>query len=90
MNTNEATTLIKELIEKTLVPVSDIVVTEGGNGSVAPGTNAIEYTADQAHVIDTIGVTTGTKGTGTSFLLPAGTYLIDFENENTSAAAEAM
>ena len=60
---------------------------QGGNNSVAPGTNAIQYNTT---VLDTIGVTVAAFGTGNTFLLPAGTYVIDFENGNTGATSEAL
>ena len=57
--------------------------------SIAPA-NAILYTTDNpTGVYDTIGLTptpyVGPSSTGTQFLLPVGTYMIDFENSNDAA-----
>lgn len=64
---------------------------QGSNVSIAPG-SAVSYLADQAAVVDTIGVgtSTGPGGQGTAFSLPTGTYLIDFENSNGSAWSLAV
>jgi len=64
---------------------------QGTNVSIAPG-SAVSYTADQGPVVDTIGIVTapGPGGQGTAFRLPAGTYLVDWENSNDAAWSLAI
>lgn len=62
------------------------------NASIAVG-SAIEYlTENPAGVYNTAGITTltGPGAQGTAFLLPLGTYMIDFENSAVSASSQAI
>lgn len=66
--------------------------TQGENVSIALG-NAVQYTLDlPAGLVNTIGIATATgpAGQGTSFNLPPGTYLVDWENSNGSAWSLAI
>ena len=75
------------------LPYAEYVqITQGTNSSIAP-TAGILYTTDHpAGVFDTIGITLGTVpgGQGTSFLLPVGTYAVDFESSGTSGSGAAF
>jgi hypothetical protein len=69
-----------------------VQTTQGSNVSIAPGA-AVSYTLDTpAGVVNTIGITTaaGPAGQGTSFHLPPGTYLVDWENSNDAAWSLAI
>jgi hypothetical protein len=69
-----------------------VQTTQGTNSSVAPGT-AIAYLVDNpAGVYNTIGITTNTGpgAVGTEFVLPIGTYVIDFENSSDAAWSLAL
>lgn len=66
--------------------------TQNTNISVAPGT-AILYNGDDPFGFNnTAGITTGAGpgGIGTAFLLPAGTYMIDYENSADAAWSLAI
>jgi hypothetical protein len=63
--------------------------TQGTNSSIAPG-NSISYSTT---VFDAIGIVTTIgpgSGQGTEFLLPIGTYVLDFESGATSASSLAI
>lgn len=66
--------------------------TQAPNNSVAPGTAIMYLTDNPAGVYDTIGITTttGPGAIGTEFLLPIGTYVIDFENSADAAWSLAL
>lgn len=65
--------------------------TQAPNNSRAPG-DAIMYETDNpGGVYNTIGITTTTRADGgTEFLLPVGTYIVDFENSADAAWSLAI
>jgi hypothetical protein len=65
-----------------------VQLVDGTNNSIAPG-RAVSY---DTPVLNTIGITTnaGPAGQGTEFVLPIGTYSIDFENSNSGSWSLAL
>jgi hypothetical protein len=68
-----------------------VQTTQGTNVSVAAGA-AISYLVDNpTGLVNTIGITTAVGPTqGTAFMLPVGTFIIDWENSNAAAASTAV
>jgi hypothetical protein len=69
-----------------------VQLTQGTNVSVAPGT-AVSYLVDNpVGVFNSLGITfvSGPGGQGTAFLLPIGTYMVDFEHSAGSASSFAI
>jgi hypothetical protein len=66
--------------------------TQSPNNSIAPGAG-VTYTVDHpAGVVDTIGIGLSVVpgGQGTAFLLPIGSYMLDFESSGTSGSGAAF
>jgi hypothetical protein len=65
-----------------------LTASPGPNSSVAPG-SAVSY---NTQVVNTAGITvnSGPGGQGTEFVLPIGTYVIDFENSNDASWSMAI
>jgi hypothetical protein len=70
---------------------AEFVQTSIGTNASISSTLAIQYTADSAFLVDTIGITTTVANNtnnipqGTAFILPIGTYIVDHENSNITS-----
>jgi hypothetical protein len=66
------------------IEYAEFVQTSLGTNNSISQTQAIQYTLDIPFLLDTIGITTSLANNlqGTAFLLPLGTYIVDYENSN--------
>jgi hypothetical protein len=66
------------------IKYAEFVQTSLGTNNSITQAQAIQYTLDIPSLVDTIGITTSLANNlqGTSFLLPIGTYIVDYEHSN--------